>query len=118
MGIEQLRSDRGEDGARAQRKEPVRCSCLTGRLEVTGNLAQCLTKPIVLLGLIDLINRTAPPILIIQLTDRPKEQAMKHLTTAAGAPVVDNQNTQTAGPRGPVLLQDVWAPREAGAFRP
>ena len=33
---------------------------------------------------------------------------MKHLTTAAGAPVVDNQNTQTAGPRGPVLLQDVW----------
>ena len=33
---------------------------------------------------------------------------MKKLTTAAGAPVSDNQNTQTAGPRGPVLLQDVW----------
>ncbi|MDB5949545.1 MAG: catalase [Massilia sp.] len=33
---------------------------------------------------------------------------MTKLTTAAGAPVVDNQNTQTAGPRGPVLLQDVW----------
>ncbi|MYM83503.1 catalase [Duganella sp. FT50W] len=33
---------------------------------------------------------------------------MKNLTTAAGAPVADNQNTQTAGPRGPVLLQDVW----------
>ncbi|VVE76906.1 catalase [Pandoraea sputorum] len=30
------------------------------------------------------------------------------LTTAAGAPVTDNQNTQTAGPRGPALLQDVW----------
>lgn len=30
------------------------------------------------------------------------------LTTAAGAPVVDNQNVQTAGPRGPMLLQDVW----------
>ena len=30
------------------------------------------------------------------------------LTTASGAPVVDNQNTQTAGPRGPVLLQDIW----------
>ena len=29
------------------------------------------------------------------------------LTTAAGAPVVDNQNVQTAGPRGPMLLQDV-----------
>ena len=33
---------------------------------------------------------------------------MKKLTTAAGAPVVDNQNTQTAGPRGPALLQDTW----------
>ena len=33
---------------------------------------------------------------------------MNNLTTAAGAPVVDNQNIQTAGPRGPVLLQDVW----------
>lgn len=30
------------------------------------------------------------------------------LTTAAGAPVPDNQDTMTAGPRGPVLLQDVW----------
>lgn len=30
------------------------------------------------------------------------------LTTAAGAPVVDNQNAMTAGARGPVLLQDVW----------
>ena len=28
------------------------------------------------------------------------------LTTAAGAPVPDNQNVQTAGPRGPTLLQD------------
>ena len=31
---------------------------------------------------------------------------MKTLTTSAGAPVADNQNSQTAGPRGPVLLQD------------
>lgn len=30
------------------------------------------------------------------------------LTTASGAPVVDNQNSLTAGPRGPVLLQDYW----------
>ncbi len=36
------------------------------------------------------------------------EKKTKKLTTAAGAPVVDNQNTMTAGPRGPVLLQDVW----------
>lgn len=28
------------------------------------------------------------------------------LTTSAGAPVSDNQNSLTAGPRGPVLLQD------------
>lgn len=32
----------------------------------------------------------------------------KKLTTAAGVPVPDNQNTMTVGPRGPVLLQDVW----------
>lgn len=32
----------------------------------------------------------------------------RNLTTAAGAPVPDNQNTMTAGPRGPALLQDVW----------
>ena len=30
------------------------------------------------------------------------------LTTAAGAPVGDNQNSKTAGLRGPVVLQDVW----------
>lgn len=32
----------------------------------------------------------------------------KKLTTAGGAPVADNQNVMTAGPRGPQLLQDVW----------
>ncbi|WP_233238676.1 catalase [Bordetella sp. LUAb4] len=30
------------------------------------------------------------------------------LTTAFGAPVPDNQNSLTAGPHGPVLMQDVW----------
>jgi len=30
------------------------------------------------------------------------------LTTVAGAPVPDNQNSLTAGARGPMLLQDVW----------
>lgn len=30
------------------------------------------------------------------------------LTTAAGAPVADNQDVLTAGRRGPQLLQDVW----------
>ncbi len=32
----------------------------------------------------------------------------KKLTTNAGAPVPDNQNVMTAGPRGPQLLQDAW----------
>jgi catalase len=31
----------------------------------------------------------------------------ENLTTASGAPVADNQNSLTAGPRGPVLLTDV-----------
>src|SRR5258707_5349750 len=30
----------------------------------------------------------------------------KRLTTAAGIPVGDNQNSLTAGPRGPLLIQD------------
>jgi catalase len=30
------------------------------------------------------------------------------LTTAAGLPVPNNQNSLTAGPRGPVMLQDFW----------
>ena len=30
------------------------------------------------------------------------------LTTNAGAPVPNNQNALTAGPRGPMLLQDAW----------
>src|SRR4030042_495056 len=37
-----------------------------------------------------------------------KDEMKKKLTTVAGAPVSDNQNTMTAGPRGPALLQDVW----------
>lgn len=31
----------------------------------------------------------------------------KHLTTSNGAPVADNQNSMTAGSRGPTLIQDV-----------
>ncbi len=37
-----------------------------------------------------------------------KEDKQKKLTTDVGAPVPDNQNSMTAGPRGPMLLQDVW----------
>ena len=39
------------------------------------------------------------------MNDKPKHP---HLTHATGAPVSDNVNIQTAGPRGPALLQDVW----------
>ena len=35
-------------------------------------------------------------------------ESNKKLTSAAGAPVPDNQNVTTVGPRGPQLLQDVW----------
>lgn len=37
------------------------------------------------------------------MSDKPSK-----LTHASGAPVADNNNTLTAGPRGPALLQDVW----------
>ena len=30
----------------------------------------------------------------------------KTLTTTAGAPIADNQNAMTAGPLGPLLMQD------------
>ena len=32
----------------------------------------------------------------------------KKLTTSAGCPVAHNQHVRTAGPRGPMLLEDVW----------
>ncbi len=46
------------------------------------------------------------------------EENTKPLTTAAGAPVTDNQNSMSAGPRGPLLLQDRVADREARPLRP
>jgi catalase len=47
-------------------------------------------------------------------TDTPKPT---HLTTAFGAPVPDNQNSLTAGPRGPLLSQDVWLNEKTGQLR-
>ncbi len=32
----------------------------------------------------------------------------KRLTSENGKPIADNQNIQTAGVRGPAMLQDVW----------
>jgi catalase len=33
------------------------------------------------------------------------------MTHATGAPVADNTNIKTAGPRGPALLEDIWQSR-------
>ena len=40
----------------------------------------------------------------------------KKLTSNAGAPVPGNQNVITAGPRGPMLLQDVWFLEKLASF--
>ena len=32
----------------------------------------------------------------------------KKFISATGAPVADNTNSLTAGPGGPILLQDIW----------
>src|SRR5436309_11692142 len=43
---------------------------------------------------------------------KPTDNSLKpkssdnQLTTSAGNPVADNQNSETAGPRGPLLMQD------------
>ena len=46
----------------------------------------------------------------------PKKCPVTHLTTDFGAPVPDNQNSLTAGPRGPLLSQDVWLHEKLGNF--
>ena len=45
-----------------------------------------------------------------------KKCPVSHLTTDYGAPVVDNQNTMAAGPRGPLLAQDVWLNEKLANF--
>ena len=40
----------------------------------------------------------------------------KHLTAENGRPIADNQNTQTAGVRGPVTLQDPWLTEKLAHF--
>ena len=39
-----------------------------------------------------------------------------HLTTNAGAPVVTNRDSLTAGPRGPLLAQDLWLNEKLAGF--
>jgi catalase len=45
-----------------------------------------------------------------------KPQSVPVLTTASGAPVADNQNSVTVGPRGPVLMQDFWLIEKMARF--
>ena len=40
----------------------------------------------------------------------------KTLTTATGIPVVDNQNSLTAGERGPILMQDFYLMEKLAHF--
>ena len=40
----------------------------------------------------------------------------KKLTNEVGAPVADNENSITAGPRGPVVMQDVWLMEKMAHF--
>ncbi len=44
------------------------------------------------------------------------EKGKKRLTTAFGIPVADDQNSMTAGDRGPVLMQDVHLLEKLGHF--
>lgn len=41
----------------------------------------------------------------------------KKLTGLFGAPVGDRENSMTAGPRGPLLMQDIYFHRTNGALR-
>lgn len=42
--------------------------------------------------------------------------AATNLTMGNGAPVADNQNSLTAGPRGPLLAQDLWLNEKLADF--
>ncbi len=56
------------------------------------------------------------------MQEKPKKEGqtsqcpVTHLTTDFGAPAVDNQNSMTAGPRGPLLAQDVWLNEKLANF--
>ncbi len=44
------------------------------------------------------------------MSDKPK------LTSVSGCPIANNQDSLTAGPRGPMLLQDVWFLEKNGSL--
>ena len=50
------------------------------------------------------------------MTDTPRKCPVTHLTTDFGAPVPSNRDSLTAGPRGPLLAQDVWLNEKLANF--
>lgn len=50
------------------------------------------------------------------MTDSTKKCPVSHLTTNFGAPVPTNRHSLTAGPRGPLLAQDVWLNEKLANF--
>ena len=50
------------------------------------------------------------------MTDSSRKCPVTHLTTDFGAPVPTNRNSLTAGPRGPLLAQDVWLNEKLANF--
>ncbi|MDR2656927.1 MAG: catalase, partial [Oscillospiraceae bacterium] len=40
----------------------------------------------------------------------------RKLTNEVGAPVPDNENSVTVGPRGPIMMQDVWLMEKMAHF--
>ena len=51
-----------------------------------------------------------------ELKKQRHKKNQEKLTTAAGAPVGNNQDSMTAGPRGPIVMQDVWLLEKMGHF--
>jgi catalase len=47
---------------------------------------------------------------------KEKDLKKKKLTNEVGSPVSDNENVLTAGPRGPMMMQDVWYMEKLGHF--
>ncbi|MEG2004394.1 MAG: catalase, partial [Clostridia bacterium] len=41
---------------------------------------------------------------------------LKKLTNEVGSPIPDNENAITAGPRGPVVMSDVWLMEKMAHF--
>ena len=48
--------------------------------------------------------------------DLSMEENKWKLTNEAGAPVAENEHSVTAGPRGPVVMQDVWLMEKLAHF--